>query len=109
MRISVPPQVCSTSSGWAAIASTSSGRRFSNGSLGSCWSCISADQPRIAGSIAGEQADRQQTEEESANMGEPRNTACIGRDRAESAQPAQQLYGEPIQQHQRGGQFDGGD
>src|SRR5437588_4496995 len=100
----VPPQVCSTSSGCAARASTSSARRFSNGSLGSCMP-LSVRRIAIARAVPGEDPNEQNAGEETADMREPGYALGLSnaRQRTESAQDLQK---EPIEEHEGGGYID---
>src|SRR5579871_4309933 len=102
MRINVPPQVCSTSSGWAAIARMSSG--FSKPSDARLTGAnISLPLLVVARPPRRQQQNETHPDQESADVREPCHAAAGSAGVRHRTNAAEKLDGEPIQQKECGG------
>src|SRR5260370_25083278 len=113
MRSRVPPQVCSTSSGWAAMARMSSGRSMLAEVKLSCQRIVcyrGSAIPALKTLSYGQQRYQRHAGDKTANVREPRDAALLrlGRitDRADSAVELDQ---EPVDQQKRSGNAHGRD
>src|ERR1700722_19260894 len=106
MRIRVPPQVCSTSSGCAAMARMSSG--FSMAADPVSISCHMLIAPGPGALHARHQHDEQPAGGEPAHVRAPRHAAVRHLRITHRADATEELNGEPIKEQEERGNVDGG-
>src|SRR5579871_1341338 len=101
MRSKVPPQVCSTSSGWAAMARTSRFMEISRLPVQILPAGISL--------LWAHQIHEQNAGDKSADVGEKCRPSLRHLGAGEALETAEELDGEPVDQHYPGGYVEGGD
>src|SRR5437868_11177668 len=102
MRISVPPQVCSTSSGWAAIARMSSGFSTPADARSTSWN-ISLPLRILWTALArGHQQNQTHPRQESADVREPGHVATGSLRIPNGTHAAEKLDRKPVQKQKRG-------
>src|SRR5260370_305126 len=93
MRISVPPQVCSTSSGWAAIARMSSGFPAPADARSTSWNILLPLGVTLAG---GHQHNQRHAGQEAADVREPCHVAARSLRIADRTHAAGKLDSKPV-------------